>query len=306
MRRGARSATNGISVVRWHPPSGYALPLEVMRVADLRRRGSAEHFNQPQRVEFFMLMAVTRGPARHTIDFEPLELRAGDWLFLRPGQMQRFDFSRAWEGWVLVFVPDFLPPAQRKQPEPLYRLAGQLDEFPAAIRLASSEHRRCCAFVAQIGADASLHADRGDLIDLMLYQLCSLLARLRLRGIAGGGRKWASSADALRVTRLRKLVDENYRNRHAQAWYAAKLACSGKTLARAVRALAGTTLKAMVDERLALEAKRLLSYSREPVKAIADGLGFDEPGNFAKFFRRRTGCTPTRFRQTQALPKARA
>ncbi len=304
MRRAARSTANGISVVRWHPPSGYALPLEVMRVTDLRRRGSAEHFSRPQRVEFFMLMAITRGPARHTIDFEPLELRAGDWLFLRPGQMQRFDFSRRWEGWVVVFVPDFLPPARRKQAQPLYRLADQIESWPKTIRMSSAEHKRCCALVAQIKADASLHADRGDLTDLMLYQLCSILARLRLGRVASGYGERAYSADALRVTQLRRLVDENYRERHAEVWYAARLACSGKTLARALHALAGTTLKAMVDERLALEAKRLLSYSRDPVKAIAGELGFDEPGNFVKFFRRRVGCTPSRFRQVQLLPRS--
>lgn len=51
----------------------------------------------------------------------------------------------------------------------------------------------------------------------------------------------------------------------------------------------------MVD-RLVLEAKRLLVHTTDPVGVIARQLGFAEPTNFVKFFRRETGTTPGAFR----------
>jgi AraC-like DNA-binding protein len=45
-----------------------------------------------------------------------------------------------------------------------------------------------------------------------------------------------------------------------------------------------------------LEAKRLLAHSLFPVANIGYEIGFSEPTNFVKFFRRETRLTPGAFR----------
>ncbi|MGE9271366.1 MAG: helix-turn-helix domain-containing protein, partial [Verrucomicrobiales bacterium] len=57
--------------------------------------------------------------------------------------------------------------------------------------------------------------------------------------------------------------------------------------------------KVMVDEAVALEAKRRLILSTETVESIAFGLGFSEATNFVKFFKRVVGETPEAFRLAQ-------
>ena len=57
------------------------------------------------------------------------------------------------------------------------------------------------------------------------------------------------------------------------------------------------TAKAFIAARIALEAKRLLVHTNYSVATIADKLGFDEPTNFSKFFRREARCTPAEFRR---------
>lgn len=289
------SVADAFDTVQWRPPQGYSLPVEVMRVSDLYRRGTPAHFRGPQRVEFFMLMGVIRGPARHTIDFAPLVLDAGHWMLLRPGQMQRFDFARMWDGWILVFKADFLPPAERRQMQPLQRLLGQVEDLPSVIRLSADAHRACSAAVERMSIDAG--APASGVSDLLLYQLCALLARLRLG--SGDAVERGGGPELSRVTRLRQLIDEHFRVRHAVRWYADRIGCAGKTLNRATQEMLGTTVKALLAERIALEAKRLLCYSREPVQNIALALGLDEPSNFVKFFKRLAGCTPKAFRAAQ-------
>jgi AraC-like DNA-binding protein len=48
---------------------------------------------------------------------------------------------------------------------------------------------------------------------------------------------------------------------------------------------------------LLLGRKRAKVHTNLSVSAIAEKLGFDEPTNFSKFFRREAACSPAEFRQ---------
>ena len=50
-----------------------------------------------------------------------------------------------------------------------------------------------------------------------------------------------------------------------------------------------------------LEAKRILAHTTESVKEIGYDLGFDEPTNFIKYFKKHSKFTPTEFREQNTL-----
>ncbi|MDR3693201.1 helix-turn-helix domain-containing protein [Mucilaginibacter sp.] len=52
-----------------------------------------------------------------------------------------------------------------------------------------------------------------------------------------------------------------------------------------------------IDDRVMLEAKRLLAHTTESIKAIGFDLGFDEPPNFFKYFRKHGHLPPAEFRK---------
>jgi transcriptional regulator GlxA family with amidase domain len=54
--------------------------------------------------------------------------------------------------------------------------------------------------------------------------------------------------------------------------------------------------KRAIDQRVVLEAQRLLAHSAQQVSSIAASLGFSSATNFAKFFQLHTGSTPSAFR----------
>ena len=84
------------------------------------------------------------------------------------------------------------------------------------------------------------------------------------------------------------------------------LGCSVRTLTRASLAATGRTAKQLVDDRVALEAKRLLAESDLPVAEIGARLGFTEPTNFGRFFARTVGSSPGQFRVDSRPPAAEA
>lgn len=83
---------------------------------------------------------------------------------------------------------------------------------------------------------------------------------------------------------------------------ARRLGYSERTLTRACQAATGRTAKEVIDDRIVLEARRLLSHDGYSVAAVARDLSFAESSNFTKFFRRTTGETPETWRsQNRAL-----
>ncbi|MFD6056370.1 helix-turn-helix domain-containing protein [Agromyces sp. NPDC060279] len=87
--------------------------------------------------------------------------------------------------------------------------------------------------------------------------------------------------------------------------FAHHLGCTPKTLTLAVHEHGGRTAKQAIDARLVLEAKRLLAYQADAsVARIASELGFDDPANFSKFFRRNVGASPGGWRRTMIAAEA--
>lgn len=78
--------------------------------------------------------------------------------------------------------------------------------------------------------------------------------------------------------------------------YARKLRYSTRTLTRATIAATGSGAKRFIDDRVLLEAKRLLVHTDLSAAAIGERLGFPSATVFTKFFRQRVGRTPTAFR----------
>ena len=51
------------------------------------------------------------------------------------------------------------------------------------------------------------------------------------------------------------------------------------------------------EERLILEAKRMLQFTQRPTKEIAYDLGFQDPSYFSKVFKRLARCSPLEYRR---------
>ena len=99
--------------------------------------------------------------------------------------------------------------------------------------------------------------------------------------------------------RFRRLVEAEYRSHWPVARYAAEMAMSPARLNRLCKAVAGKPAGELVLDRLALEARRHLTYSAAGAAQIAYDLGFEDPAYFSRFFKRRCGLSPMRFRAAQ-------
>lgn len=105
-------------------------------------------------------------------------------------------------------------------------------------------------------------------------------------------------ADLDYVMLFKDLLENQFRKQKLVSNYARQISVTEKRLNQATTKVLDKSPKQMIDERIMLEAKRLLAHTNESVKKIGFELGFDEPTNFIKFFRKHLHSTPVEFRES--------
>ena len=93
------------------------------------------------------------------------------------------------------------------------------------------------------------------------------------------------------------LVEQHFREKHKVADYAELLFKSPKTLSNLFNKTGDKSPLQIINERIALEAKRLLLYSDKTAEEIAYELGYKEAAHFSKFFKKQIGQPPNTFKK---------
>lgn len=278
-----------------YAPAGRKLDVDVFPFSDIRRRSPAAKVQATHRYDFHLFLLVTEGSPTQMVDFEPVDCAPGSLLVLRPGQVHSFGASLNWEGWLVMFRAEFLPMGSDQHAKVLP--GHVLDHLPDHQLLDDARYRLTADAITAMAADTRAKAEDVDLLHAALrYQLCALILRLGLTSTAQIGEARQLGRTRRRFEKFRTLVEANYSGWHQIGPYADALGCTQKSLNRATQEATGLTAKNCIAQRLALEARRLLAHTDRPIYMIAEGLGFDEATNFAKFFRKQAGQSPAEFR----------
>ncbi|MEN0004192.1 MAG: helix-turn-helix domain-containing protein [Bacteroidota bacterium] len=98
------------------------------------------------------------------------------------------------------------------------------------------------------------------------------------------------------------LVEMHFREKHNVSEYAELLFKSPKTLANYFARYNHKTPLQVIQNRIMVEARRLLHYTDLAIKEIAYELGFDDIQAFSRLFRKKEGMAPTEYREkTRAM-----
>ena len=273
-----------VTPVRYQPhDDDYALDAEVLDSDELRARVAKRPNRGFERVDFQCFLFVRSGSFSHTIDFQTHQCTAGSCLLVGPGQVHRFGPPSDWDGWILIVGPHHVP--------------EMVDSLPAHVQTDTLLADTISELFERLKADADLRTEQRRLLsELLALQTQVLVRRLELGHAATATQSDIDPVILERFREYRKAVEREYRHWHHVSLYAHHLGCSTKSLNRACQTVSNVSAKRVIVERIVLEAKRLLAHSSNTAARISADLGFDEPTNFTKFFRRETNLTPVAFR----------
>ena len=267
--------------------------VEALALRELRRRVSWELRSPPQRVHFHHLLLVQGGSSKHMVDFVEHELKPGAVLLVRPGQVQQWHMHESLEGQLALISSEALSPSVARSHKDMTLLA--LPDWPAISTPSPGLFAEAVADIARLSAYVKRFEGTDLEAAIIRHELLTLLLRLA-RELKSCYRGTGTTREAEIHALFAAELESNFAKRKSVLYYATRIGFSESTLSRACVATVGRTAKQDIDERVSLEAKRLLVQSHETASQIGHRLGFTEPTNFVKFFRRQVGCTPIEFR----------
>jgi AraC family transcriptional activator of pobA len=272
------------------------LGFEFMRFSKLRRRTLPHAIDELTRPRFHVVAACLAGRTRHRVDFERCLLSPHDLTFVAPGRVQAFDPTPGLELALLFFTPEFLQlSADPRLVDPL-RGARVLSPFwkTPVLRVPKTVWPDVRGLLNQLEREYARPVD-----GMQTAVLSSLLRALLLQVERLVTNAEGASTAPVALERFRQTLEQGLETSRSVEHYAQVAKVTPRALNRLTLRHLGAGAKQTIDARVVLELKRLLAYSDLSVKELSGRFGFDEPTNLVKFFKRRTGTTPQRFRQSQ-------
>ena len=265
-----------VRAVAWSP-EGPASELEVMRRVDLLERFDGSFLARPERVGFHLVLVCCAGRGTHQVDGIDVVMEPRTVVHVEPGQISQWNVDADYDAWMIlapalpgVGSGDAVGPRLRHVDPPTLARVETLLGLVSGLSAVDLDRRReeralRTLLLVALGLTTPDPPPTGPYADVYQAFQADVEARLDVR--------------------------ESINDR------AARLGYSARTLTRAAEAFTGNTAKHEADQRLGLEARRLLAVPDFTVTAIAATLGFSEPTNFAKFVRRVTGRPPAAWRR---------
>lgn len=274
---------------------GLPIEFEIIKISDLYNQHKSI-LTTPHRAEFYHIIWIQKGSAKHFVDFKPIQLKENSILFVPKDSVNFFDTYGDYDGKIILFTDNFFgvdfKNIQFLQSTILYNDLYEISKIEI-----NEDNSEFSNIIQAMESELSITYDQSQQIILRNLLHNFLLISERIKYLQGFN-EIKPSADLDYLILFKDLLEKNYKTTKSVSKFASDLSISEKRLNKATTLILDKTPKQIIDERVLLEAKRLLAHSNTSIKEIAYDLGFEEPTNFIKYFRKHTDQTPSEFRET--------
>ncbi|RKR05369.1 AraC-like protein [Flavobacterium sp. 90] len=248
---------------------------------------SFEEFEESHRDNFHLFLLQESGTTGIEIDFQTYKIQPSSLLYIHPNQIHRLiGFENVtFSGWAIDnenLNPEYLKLLEDITPvKPLLINEDTFSIISDTITLCMNFSER----------------NHEKLYNSILKESCNVLIGLTISQYLEHTKTTDSLSRFDTITKAFKgLLERNFISMKKPVEYAERLNISTAYLNECVKNTTGFSVTYHIQQRIILEAKRMLYHSDKSAKEIAADLGYDDYPYFSRLFSKVTGITPLGFR----------
>ena len=270
---------------------GQELLIDLIRLEDLEKYiiNDTSHA-----LSYYDITIITGGDGTFLLDEYSFRIKPNMLFFTSPMQVRQWKIKNVPKGLVLIFEEEFLD-TFFNDAEFVQRLSYfNTTTHKPALSLNTSDFIYLKTILKNIEEEIIAQEKKDyHILRALLYQVLVWLNRQYLKRNSG-----SNPVPNRYVFEFRKLVNQHFLNQHSVSFYAENLTITPGHLNDVVKQYFGVSPKEFIQDRVFLEAKRLLLYSSLSVSEIAWKLNFPDDSYFVKAFKNKVGCTPLSYKKT--------
>ncbi len=270
--------------------------LDYCRVEDIIARIGSQ-LQVPHRHDYYEIIWFTECHGSHMVEFVHYDLQPNMLFFLPRNQIHAFLTIEGLKGHMLRFDESFI----KKIPEqdtpfidyslfkihssPVrYLYDGKISHFSSIINLLKNE----------LDSNEEVHH-----MEMLLALLNAFLIESERIKPVQDSVSGLDKSTLKKFYRFTSLLEEHFHKHYSVQQYADMMRMAPKTLRTICKEISGLPVKAIIQDRVTLEAKLYLQNTDLDIQEISYRLGFEDPSYFSRFFKKVTQRAPSAFRSNE-------
>lgn len=242
--------------------------------------------------QFLLLM---EGECSYRINNKKHTCSKGSLITFQKDQIQKLDCTNNAKGYILLFSNELL---KERNYDLFLEINISFLKFAmssAPLTLNEKDYSEIIDIIQILNHEVSQINDllKNDISSSLIKRILEILEQLK-----GSNNIELNTRDISIFKEFNLLLSTNLNKSRSVKFYANLLAISTKKLNFVTKTYWSKTAKEFIEERIVFDSKKLLLDTPNTVKQISYSMGFTEPTNFNKFFKKFTDTTPLRFRET--------
>ncbi len=251
----------------------------------------AASVNEPHNHEFEELIVGIEGVLEHFIDFKTTTLDAPFVSFVTKGKVHRVKpgiKNGKCKMWVLRFKSEFIP-------ETTFQLYSYYHDH-ASLKMQQGDcFNRLVTLCEMMFNEMQQTIPDYAVVRHLLSALFTMIESERKK--AEPDTNDFHKTQNTTFKNFLKILEENFHRPEGVEYYAEKLFMSARNLNLICQNILQKSVSEIIETRKLIEAKNLLINSDKSISEIGFELGFNEKAYFTNVFKKKSGQTPTEFRE---------
>lgn len=285
-------------IIKYNFKAGLPQEFEIVDIAKLYA-AFKDTLTTTHRTGFYHIIWFQQGSPTHLIDFKPIKLKPNTLLFLNKDTIHRFDNKIKFGGKAILFTDSFF--CKTEADTRFLRNSILFNDLFSVSQIQVQKQSKIFADLLQQMTEELQNIKDNSQAAILQNLLHNFLLQAERERRKQNFTEIKKGADLDYIMLFKDLLETEYKKQKQVNYYAREIIITEKRLNQATTKVLGKTPKEIIDDRIMLEAKRILVHTTESVKEIGHNLGFEEPTNFIKYFKKHSKLTPTEFREQNSL-----